>query len=463
MRYRTGDDVEGILEQIAGATRARHAAYDILARAGRLPQNADRFLVIAGIDESFGPAQVGAAALLSPFVHTSIRADFRDLPAISIDDEDTAEIDDALTIREEGNQYVVGIHIADVSAFVTRGDLLDMEALKRASTIYLPTRAVRMLPERLSTDLASLKQSVDRPTFTVEIRFDANFNRLEHRILLGSIHVRERLTYEEVDERIHATDIGLTALYRIALRLREERESHGAINLRRRELKIRVRQKESGDEIRITTIDANSASRILVSEMMVLLNRLAADFAATNSLPVIFRTQEPRDPVSADPLLPEALAFEKLRRTLKRSRLSLTPGLHSGLGLSAYTQVSSPIRRYSDLITQRQFTALLHGNPIPHTREELLQVLAAAEGAELEIRALEERSTSYWLLRYLAHEKMGAVLSAVAIDKKGTVELDEYYVRGRLPDPGTAEPGNTIPVMIDDIDPLKAEIRFRRA
>jgi hypothetical protein len=58
---------------------------------------------------------------------------------------------------------------------------------------------------------------------------------------------------------------------------------------------------------------------------------------------------------------------------------------------------------------------------------------------------------------------MGAVLSAVAIDKKGTVELDEYYVRGRLPDPGTAEPGNTIPVMIDDIDPLKAEIRFRRA
>jgi exoribonuclease-2 len=275
--------------------------------------------------------------------------------------------------------------------------------------------------------------------------------------------VRERLAYEEVDERIHATDSGLTALYRIALRLREERESHGAINLRRRELKIRVRQKESGDEIRITTIDANSASRILVSEMMVLLNRLAADFAATNSLPVIFRTQEPRDPVSADPLLPEALAFEKLRRTFKRSRLSLTPGLHSGLGLSAYTQVSSPIRRYSDLVTQRQFTALLHGSPIPHTREELLQVLAAAEGAELEIRSLEERSTSYWLLKYLAHEKMGAVLNSVVLDRKGTVELDEYYVRGRLPDLGTAEPGNTLQVTIDDIDPLKAEIRFRRA
>jgi exoribonuclease-2 len=463
LRYRTGDDVQGILEQIAGAAQARDAAYDILARAGRLPANADRFLVIAGIEESFSPVQLETAALLPPALHTSQRADFRNLPAISIDDEDTLEIDDALTIREEQNQYVVGIHIADVSSFVTRGDVLDIEALKRASTIYLPTRAVRMLPERLSTDLASLKQSVDRPAFTVEVRFDANFNRLDHRILLSSINVRERLTYEEVDERIEGADRDMTALYRIALRLRDERESHGAINLRRREIKIRVQQKESGDEIRITTMDANSASRVLVSELMILLNRLAADFAATNSLPVIFRTQEPREPVPADTTLPEGLAFEKMRRTFKRSRLSLTPGLHSGLGLTAYTQVSSPIRRYSDLVTQRQFTALLHSNPIPHTREELLQVLAAAEGAELEIRSLEERSTSYWLLKYLAREKMGAVLNAMVLDKKGTVELDDYYLRGRLPDPGTAEPGTTVQVTIDEIDPLRAEIRFRRA
>src|SRR6185436_6816982 len=112
----------------------------------------------------------------------------------------------------------------------------------------------------------------------------------------------------------------------------------------------------------------------------------AADFAATQSLPVIFRTQEPRDPVPLEAApLPEALAFEKLRRTFKRSRLSLTPGLHSGLGLSAYTQASSPIRRYSDLVTQRQFTSLLQHRPIPHGREELLEILAAAESAEQEI------------------------------------------------------------------------------
>src|SRR6185503_15626799 len=184
---------------------------------------------------------------------------------------------------------------------------------------YLPTKAVRMLPERLSTDLASLNKGVDRPVFTIEVRFDADFNRLEHRLVLGSIRVRERLTYEEADERIRGEDFGLTALHRIALRLRAERETHGAVNFRRPELKIRVLRGKEKEEIRITSSDPNSASRIVVSEMMVLLNRLAADFAATNNLPVIFRTQEARDPVPADTTLPEALAFEKLRRTFKRS------------------------------------------------------------------------------------------------------------------------------------------------
>jgi exoribonuclease-2 len=460
MRHKTGDEVEVILEQVAGAARARDAAYEMLVRYGRIAADADRFLVIAGIDDRFSPAQIDAAAALAPAVHTSDRADFRHLSAISIDDDDTIEIDDALTVYREGSQYVVGIHIADASRFVSRGDVLDIEALKRASTIYLPTKSVRMLPDHLSTDLASLKQGVDRSVFTIEVRFDADFHRLDHRLTLGSIHVRERLTYEEADERIRAGDADLTTLHRIALGLRIEREAHGAVNFRRPEIKIRVLR---GEEIRITSIDPGSASRIVVSEMMVLLNRLAADFAATNNLPVIFRTQEPRDPLPQDPSVPEAIAFDKLRRTFKRSRLSLTPGLHSGLGLSAYTQVSSPIRRYSDLVTQRQFTALLEHKAVPHTREELLHVLAAAEAAELEIRALEERSTGYWLLTFLAREKMGTALNAIVLDKKGTVELENYYVRGKLPDPGTTEPGQVVQVAIDAIDPLRSDIRFKRA
>jgi len=464
MRHGTGDELEAILGRVVGPDQARNAAYDILMRAGRISPDTDRFLVISGIKEAFSPEQTRAAANLVPAPHVSGREDFRNLPAISIDDEDTVEIDDALTIRMEENQYVVGIHIADASAFIAKGDLLDLEAFRRASTIYLPTTFVPMMPERLSTDLASLKQDIDRPAFTAEVRFDSSLKRLDHHLLLSSIRVHERLTYDEADARIRSNDPNLTALYRIALRLREDREVHGAVNFRRPELKIRVYRSGTEDEIRITAIDPNSMSRILVSEMMVLLNSIAADFAAIHNLPVIFRTQEPREPLPTETFaIPDALAFEKLRRTFRRSRLSLTPGTHSGLGLTAYTQVSSPLRRYSDLVTQRQFTALLQGKPIPHAREELLQVLAAAEAAELEIRSLEERSTSYWLLTYLAREKMGVVLNAVVLDRKGTLELDNYYLRGKLPDPGTEEPGSIIQVTIDDIDPVRSEIRLKRA
>jgi exoribonuclease-2 len=463
MRHKTGDEVGTILEQAAGAAHAREAAFEILLRAGRVDPGADRFLTIAGVAEAFPKAQLEAAAALLPAVHAGERLDLRGLRTITIDDEETLEVDDAVSLHEENGEFVVGIHIADASAFVAKGDILDTEARHRTSTIYLPTVAARMLPEHLSTNLASLREGADRLAFTAEVRFDLNLNRLGHRIVLSTIHVESRLTYEAADALIAAGDPALASLHRIAVRLQEDRAAHGAITFRRPELKIRVRREDSSDHIKISKLDPNSTSRVLVSEMMVLLNGLAADFAVTNSLPVIFRTQEPRDPVplEASPL-PEALAFEKLRRTFKRSRLSLTPGLHSGLGLSAYTQVSSPIRRYSDLVTQRQFTALLQHQPIPHAREELLEILAAAESAEQEIRAIEDRSTSYWLLQYLAREKMTGVLNAVILDRKGSIELEEYYLRGKLPDPGTTEPGSVIQVTIDHIDPTRGEIRFKR-
>jgi exoribonuclease-2 len=315
-----------------------------------------------------------------------------------------------------------------------------------------------MFPDRLSIDLASLRQNCDRPAFTVEVRFDGEFNRLGYRIAPGTIHVGRRLSYDEADVLIDS-DAGLKTLHDLAWHLQKDRAAQGAITFRRPELKIRV----EGEQVDVRKINPNAPSRILVSEMMILANGLAADFAAVNSLPVIFRTQEPREALAIDetPVI-EALAFERLRKTFKRSRLSLTPGLHSGLGLTAYTQASSPIRRYADLVTQRQFTALLGGKPIPYTREELLRILASAEAAEQEVRSLEDRSTSYWLLRHLEQEKTNQSLSAIVLDQKNNIELADYYFRGKLTAPSGAAPGATIEVRIETVDPLKGEIRFRK-
>ncbi len=508
LRFKTGDEIGLILEEIAGAAKARDAAYDILLRAGRVDPTLDRFLVTAGIDPHFSPTLIEAAAQLTPYTHIPARLDYQDSPAFTIDDEDTQEVDDALTVRWEGDEIVVGIHIADVSAFVRKGDILDAEASRRSSTIYLPSITVPMFPERLSTDLASLRTEVPRPAFTVEVRFDKQANRAGYRIALSTINVQKRLSYDEADQIIES-DPALYTLHRIAKQLRDARSNRGAITFRRAELKIRVK----GDEIQITKINPNSPSRFVVSEMMILANGLAADFASVNSIPVIYRTQEPREALAVEDTLSaaldagdstktapsirrdpqrdlispaldavdstagrlrgsditlsgtykavEALAFERLRKTFKRSRLSLTPGLHSGLGLGAYTQASSPIRRYADLVTQRQFTAMLSGVPVPYGREELLQILAAAETAEQEIRAIEDRSTNYWLLEYLARYKRGESLAAVVLDPKGNIELQDYYLRGRVSGPVKLRPGEMVDVRIETIDPAKGEVRFR--
>src|SRR5256712_2858018 len=272
---------------------------------------------------------------------------------------------------------------------------------------------------------------------------------------------------------------------------------------------------------------------------MILANGLAADFASVNSIPVIYRTQEPREALAVeDTLSPaldavdstktapsirrdpqrdlkspaldavdptktapsirrdpqrdlkspaldavdstagrlrgsditlsgtykavEALAFERLRKTFKRSRLSLTPGLHSGLGLGAYTQASSPIRRYADLVTQRQFTAMLSGAPIPHGREELLKILSTAEAAEQEIRAIEDRSTTYWLLEYLSRHKKDEPLAAIVLDTKGNVELEDYYMRPKVPAETTIKAGRTVKALFESIHPARGEGRVKR-
>ena len=458
LRYRTGDEVGGLLEEIAGPTRARDAAYEILARAGRIDTSLDRFLIMAGIETEFPHQLIDVTKQLAPFSHDEARFDYQNALAFTIDDEDTREVDDALSVVHRGAEIIVGIHIADVSAFVEKGDLLDVEAARRSSTIYLPATTVRMFPERLSTDLASLNSGSPRPAYTVEVRFDEQGKRLGYRIALTTVNVEKRFSYDESDRAFDAGNTSLQTLHRIAQQLHDERAARGAITFRRPELKIRI----TGGEIEIKKINTNSPSRFIVSEMMILANGLSADFASVNALPVIYRTQEPRDAVAIEeaPAV-EALAFEKLRKTFKRSRLSLTPGLHSGLGLSAYTQASSPIRRYADLVTQRQFTSMLRGGAIPHGREELLRILVTAEAAEQEIRTIEDRSTNYWLLEYLSRYKKDEQLSAVVLDLKGNIEIEDFYLRGKLAPGNKLQPGEVVQVRIESIEPEKTEVRFR--
>ena len=209
--------------------------------------------------------------------------------------------------------------------------------------------------------------------------------------------------------------------------------------IQRREPKVRVH----GDDIEIVAIDSASPARTLVAEFMVLSNFVAARYAAENRIPIIYRVQ----PVSGGDLG-------------QRPRLSLYPEYHAGIGLDYYAQLSSPIRRYADLVMQRQLIAALANQTGAYVIDELLQVLAGAENAEASGRELERRAKRYWILRYLErHAQDGPLLAYVAREGQ-SAELIDFTVRGTLHGAPTLPNQMPIMVQVSRVDPLRGWLAF---
>lgn len=459
-RWFRNNDTDGAgtaLEKIVGETNSRQVAYEILFRFGQIGSEEDRFLLVHGLPTQFPKDVLEASQRLAtqPDLTTRTLIDTHD--AFAIDDEHTVEIDDALTVTEDGDDTVVGIHIADVASIVLKDDPLDREAHRRSSTIYLPNVSVMMFPPRLSTNIASLVTGAPRAALSVEARFSGDGELRDCRFFRSVITVFERMDYPGADRALAAGHRGLRRLHRIASALNDERVSRGAQTHRRPDIKVHV----TDSDIRVLRLEANTPARLIVSEMMILANHLAATHAANTGIPIIFRTQDPPTERPPDTNgLPEAIQFELLRRSFKRSRLSLHPSPHAGLGLTCYTQMSSPLRRYADLVTQRQFVAALEGRELPYQRDELLEVLTSCEAREIEIRRLEQTSTAWWILTYLSRECLGRPLEAVVVDGKGTVELSDFLVRARLKDREDLSPGDVVTVRLESVDPEHGSVRL---
>lgn len=462
------NDAAGWLTAVDPARSPRETAWDILDRIGRLPDDADPFLMVAGINPGFSERVESTCAALPSFAGEPGRDPFEGSDAFSIDDEDTEEIDDAITCERLGDTLRIGVHIADVAAFTAKGDLLDRTAAARTCTVYLPHRRVTMFPARLATNLASLCRGRLRPTTSVVADFDAEGALLRWRLCRGQLVVRRRLTYDQADAMLTGDPPDdplaptLQAVGRIAERLAAARAAAGAITISRPELKIRV----DGDRVDVKVVSGESPSRRMVAEMMILVNRLTAEYAEEHDLPMIYRAQDPPDQPIALPPAYEPVAADRAFRQLRRSRLSLHPQPHAGLGLARYTQASSPIRRYADLVIQRQLHAHLEGRPLPYVREELMAVLSAAQAAEGDIRGLERRATRHYMIRHFAGRPPTESYAAVVISQQPEgvqVELDRLGVRGALATAARIPVGTAITVSTETADPERGILSFREA
>jgi exoribonuclease-2 len=436
--FSRSSDMTTLLAQAAPDIAPAETAFEILDRLNAAP-DAPRFALIGGLRMQFSDQALEEASAASG----PQRAAVDDDRAVSIDDEETLDIDDAISCERaaEGGMRV-RIYIALVADLVAKGSALDQEASARASTAYLPEATVRMLPEELSCARASLVAGVARSVLITDLRLSEEGELLESRIYPGSVKVARRLTYDQADQMLASSGDAaqwpapmLVDLQEMATRLRERRRRAGAAVFQRRETKVRVR----GDAIEIQTFQQSSPSRLLVAEFMVLSNYVAARFAADNNVPIIYRVQ----PGGGDFLT-------------QRPRLSLYPEFHGGVGLDYYAQLSSPIRRYADLVLQRQLiAALAHHDSAIYRTDELLTVLAHAESTDSEAKELERRAKRYWTLRYLQRSQMDRSLEAIAFREGSSAELQAYAVRGTLRGAPNGISESSIQVRIARVDPLR--------
>ncbi len=383
------------------------------------------------------PAGVKSAATRTPDTlrdkDLEGRADLRDLTMITIDGEDSKDLDDAVSLRVEHGKYYLGVHIADVSYYVKEGGSLDREALKRGTSVYLADRVIPMLPRRLSNGICSLNQGEDRLALSCLMTINAKGSVLEHEIVESVIHVDERMTYTGVAAILEDQDEKLTRRYadvvpmlqemqKLAAILKERRHERGSIDFDLPEAKILL--DSDGNPTDIQMHERNTATELIEDFMLIANETVARHFHELN-LPFLYRVHEKPDfeklstlkdylktlgvffntgknaesirPMDIQNLLAkvegdsaEGAITRMTLRSMMQARYDSECIGHFGLALTDYCHFTSPIRRYPDLQIHRIIHEYLHGKL---TKERIAHYKEILDGVAQKTSALERRAT----------------------------------------------------------------------
>jgi exoribonuclease II len=378
------------------------------------------------------PERSGIATRTDDFGGAGERTDLTHLHLMTIDGQSTLDFDDALSIERSDGECLLGIHIADVGHFVKTDDPIDRVALSRGSSIYMPDMKIPMLPPPLAEGLCSLKAGERRPAITLMVRLTPSAEILGYDIFPSVIRVAEQLTYYDVNLTVEERP-EIKLLHDIAVCFRERRRAAGAIQISLPDINIWI-DRDGG--IKINRVNRESPGRKLVSETMIMANWLMGRFLTENGMPAIFRAQQPpRERLFKDT---EGTLFQNWmqRKLLSRFSLSHAAEPHAGLGLDAYVTSTSPIRKYFDLVTQRQIRAVL-GLERPRTADEIDRVIQSLEEPMSRVSRIQYRRHRYWLMKYL-EGRIGEKEEAIVLHKKKNgyaILLSAYMLECDLPMP----------------------------
>jgi len=312
------------------------------------------------------------------------RLDLTHLPAFAIDDAGSEDPDDAISLDGER----IWVHIADASALVTPDSELDLEARTRAANLYLPEGTVHMLSQPVTHKLGLGLQEVS-PALSIGFMLTPDAEITDTRIALTNIRAA-RHSYADIDQRL--SDEPFSKLVEMTEGYRQRRMIAGSSRIDLPEVSVRV-----VDGAVVVRPLERLGSRDMVTDAMLMAGEAVAGYCLEHNIPIPFATQPPPD----SDLQPEGLAgMYAFRRKFKPSRNKTLEEPHAGLGLQAYSRVTSPLRRYLDLVVHQQLRAhLLDGELM--SNKQISERIAIADGASGSVRKAERMSNNHWKLIYL--------------------------------------------------------------
>ena len=447
----------------------RHAAFELLVSLGHFHADQNLSLLREGMAPSFPDAVIANAEELSQGGWSREgRHDYTALHTIAIDAPHTTEVDDAFAIS--GNRIVV--FIADAPALVPQGSPVDDAAKARTSTLYLPNETIPMLPEALGQGSASLTVDGDRPALAMSFRLDAQGGIADFKLEEAICRLNTRLSYADTDALLQGRGPeGMTtegALVRMAQRLmashRAWRVRHGALQLQRSEVDFEI---SVDGTVELSSVEANGPARQLISELMICACAGSANWCAERSIPAIYRCQAKPAEGGGNPKGQVVNPAEQaeILRSLQPTVLSTNPGLHFTLALQAYVQVSSPLRRYSDLVMHRQMKASLRGEELPYDDRALRELCNHIERQSAAVRRVENESRRYWTLKHLEQNpsKVHAAVCIRPVGNRWLVAIDAVAQRALIRTKRRLQTGMGLAVVVDKVDPRRNKIVMREA
>ena len=409
---------------------ANEVIFNHLVKVGKWTPDENIDLLRYNISIDFPQPVLKMAESLSFTSTTGDRVDLTHIDTITIDGQATLDFDDALSIENRKDHFLVGIHISDVAQYVRKDDRLDREARSRGSSIYMPDNRISMTPPILAENRFSLKKDHVRPTISTMVKISRIGDIISYDVFPSLIRVNQQLSYFEAN---FGTEAGqsISVLFDIASRFRKMRLGQGAIQITLPEINIWL--DETGTPM-VNRVNRESPGRMLVAEMMILSNWLCARFLAENDTPAIFRSQpKPKARILKNGT---GTLFQNWmqRKLLNRFVLRTRPEKHCGLGLDAYVTATSPIRKYFDLVTQRQIRSVL-GLEKAYTEQEIEAIIEQLAQPMADVGRIQFRRNRYWLLKHL-EARIGKKEEAIVLRRRHnaySILLTAYMVECALP------------------------------